>query len=109
MSYNSEYISNIEIDGADNLVFTLRDEMSWNGKIDEKQHLSVIQDKINACLAYIQTRTFKMDFPDIEIKNAIIEIKFKDMYTEHCKRYLQLVHTQLMEYGIRLDIYVDKK
>jgi hypothetical protein len=49
------------------------------------------------------------EYPDVDIKYAILEVSFKYMYSEHCKRYLQLVHNQLTEYGIKLDIYVDKK
>lgn len=108
----NKYIDNIELDGANNLILQIRDELSWEeglGAPDEKKHLTILQDKLNACLLYIQSRAYKEKYPDVEIKYAILEVRFKYMYSEHCKRYLQLVHNQLTEYGIKLDIYVDKK
>ena len=107
-------VASITLDGVDNLVFMLNDNLPWEQLdktdfIEEKQHLLLLQDSINECISYIQNENHKKDYPDKNIRNAFVEIHFKYSFTEHCKRYLQLIHNQLEQYGIKIEVYVGER
>ncbi len=104
---NVDEIDGKEPDLAGNLILYVLDDMEWKSD-DEKTHLLLLQDKLNTCLAYIQSGKYKEDYPKYNFKQAIIEIRFKFAITEHCKRYLQMVQSQIGEYAIRLEVYSGK-
>lgn len=101
---NVNEIDGKEADLAGNLILYVMDDLKWN-ESDEKVHLLKLQDKLNTCLAYIQSQKYKEDYPKYNFKQAIIEIRFKYAITEHCKRYLQMVQQQVGEYAIKLEVY----
>lgn len=104
---NVNIIDGKEPDLSGNLIFYLEDELEWNEN-KEKEHLLLLQDKLNTYLSYIQRGEYKKDYPAYNFRQAIIEIKFHSNITEHCKRYLQLVQRQIEEYAIKLEVYVLK-
>ncbi len=109
---DAKAIDKVTLDGANNLVMVIKDNLPWDKgvcKIEEKEHLMILQEKINICIEYINQKKHLKQFPDVDIKRAFIEIYFKYMYTEHCDRYLQLVHSQLEQYGIKIEVYIDKE
>lgn len=104
---NVNEIDGKEADLAGNLILYVVDDMEWELE-KEKEHLLLLQDKLNTCLAYIQSGRYKEDYPKYNFKQAIIEIRFRHTITEHCKRYLQMVQGQVGEYAIKLEVYVEK-
>lgn len=104
---NVNEIDGKEADLSGNLIIYVSDDMEWKLD-DEKEHLLRLQDKLNTCLAYIQSGKYKEDYPKYNFKQAIIEIRFKYAITEHCKRYLRMVQSQVGEYAIRLEVYAGK-
>lgn len=105
---NISGIEEIDVDMSGNLILYVKDEEKWI-KSDEKAHLLCLQEKLNACLSYIQRGKYKEDYPEDNIRQAIIEIRFKYAITEHCKRYLQIVQGQIGEYAIKLEVYAGKE
>ncbi len=107
---NVNEIDKKEADLAGNLILYIFDDMEWSSEEGkEKKHLLMLQDKINTCLAYIQRGQYKEDYPKYNFRQAIIEIRFKYAFTEHCKRYLQMVQSQISEYAIKLEVYIEKQ
>ena len=110
--YDKKYIDSVSLDGANNLVMVVTDNLPWEEgvyTIDEKEHLLILQEKVNKCIEYINQKKHQEQYPGIDIKQAFIEIHFKYMFTEHCNRYLQLIHGQLGQYGIKVEVYRDKE
>lgn len=106
---NVNEIDGKEADLSGNLILYVFDDMEWSSdEGEEKKHLLLLQDKLNSCLSYVQRGEYKEDYPKYNFRQAIIEIRFKYAITEHCKRYLQMVQSQIEEYAIKLEVYVEK-
>ena len=83
----------------------LTDHLEWNSKhLNEAQHLSMLQDKINSYLSYIESEQYKETYPDINFKMIIIEIHFKYDITINCKKFLKVVQDQIEQFGINIEI-----
>lgn len=76
----------------------ITDHLDWE---DEPTHLIILQDKINAYLAYLEDGEWKNQFPG-EFDHIRIEIAFVYDITENCQKFLQAVQDQLGQYGIRI-------
>ena len=92
------------------LCMLITDHLDW---ADEYTHLRLLQDKINAYLAYLESGEWKSRYPE-NYKNICIEINFLYDITPNCEKFLQTVQDQLGQYGVRIkavisDDGVDKK
>lgn len=111
---NNETVLNIErtntIDGIAynekdlKLVLLLADGMDWH---DEKNHLLLLQEKINNYIAYIEGKQYLQKYSNVE--QIEIQIKFLFKETDNCRKFLEqvekIISTSLnntsinMEYG----------
>ena len=89
----------ISPDGKE-LCMMITDHLDWE---DEPTHLMVLQDKINAYLAYLEDGEWKKEFQG-DFDNIRIEIAFVYDITENCQKFLQAVQDQLGQYGIRIQV-----
>ncbi len=93
---NNETVLNIErtntIDGIAydekdlKLVLLLADGMDWH---DEKNHLLLLQEKINNYIAYIEGKQYLQKYSNVE--QIEIQIKFLFKETDNCKKFLEQV------------------
>ena len=87
----------------------ITDHYEWKQRendIDEKEHLLLLQEKINAYLGFLESKQYMETYPDTEFKLAIIEIRFKYDITENCEKFLQAVQNQVGGYGIKIEAHV---
>lgn len=111
---NNETVLNIErtntIDGIAynekdlKLVLLLADGMDWH---DEKNHLLLLQEKINNYISYIEGKQYLQKYSNVE--QIEIQIKFLFKETDNCRKFLEqvekIISTSLnntsinMEYG----------
>ena len=84
------------------LLMMIGDHLDWE---DEEIHLEILQDKINAYVAYIESGEWKSRYPD-DLQGVIITINFLYEIPENCEKFLQTVQDQLGQYCIRIEAVV---
>ena len=80
------------------LCMLITDHLDWE---DEYTHLRLLQDKINAYLAYLESGQWKNRYPG-NYPNICIEINFLYDITPNCEKFLQTVQDQVGQYGVRI-------
>lgn len=80
------------------LCMLITDHLDWK---DEFIHLDILQDKINAYLAYLEAGEWKKRYPG-SYEHIRIEVNFLYDITENCEKFLQAVQDQVGQYGIRI-------
>lgn len=104
---NTNVIDGMAIDRENTaLRLLLTDHLQWVESADtisEHDHLLMLQEKVNAYISYIETEQFKIKYPDVDFKMAIIDIRFKYDITENCEKFLQAVQDQIGQYGIKIE------
>ena len=96
------------------LVLLITDHLNWD---NEFEHLKILQDKINAYVAFIESEQYDEIYPNADFKMAMIEIHFKYDITDNCQKFLQVVQDQLGQIGIKIkaqiswqfSVYLKKK
>lgn len=73
-----------------------------NDALSEYDHLTLLQEKINAYISYLESNQYKEQYPEMTFDLAVIEIHFKYDITEICEKFLQSVQNQLGQYGIEI-------
>ena len=81
------------------LVLLITDHLNWD---NEFEHLKILQDKINAYVAFIESEQYDEIYPNADFKMAMIEIHFKYDVTDNCQKFLQVVQDQLGRIGIKI-------
>ena len=74
------------------LVLLITDHLNWD---NEFEHLKILQDKINAYVAFIESKQYDEIYPNADFKMAMIEIHFKYDITDSCQKFLQVAQDQL--------------
>ena len=74
------------------LVLLITDHLNWD---NEFEHLKILQDKINAYVAFIESEQYDEIYPNADFKMAMIEIHFKYDITDSCQKFLQVAQDQL--------------
>ena len=70
--------------------------------IEERIPFKILQDKINAYVAFIESEQYDEIYPNADFKMAMIEIHFKYDITDNCQKFLQVVQDQLGQIGIKI-------
>lgn len=82
------------------LKLCIYDHLDWE---DEYIHLLMLQDKINAYLAFLEDEQWKAYAPEsFDFKYAMIEVQFLHEITENCEKYLQYAQDQVGQLGIKI-------
>lgn len=75
------------------LILSIDDNLDWK---NEKSHLQVLQEKLDAYVGFIDTKQYSVRYPDIEFEEIIIEVRFKKHpIPEQCVSFLTAVNKQL--------------
>lgn len=85
------------------VVLLLTDHLDWG---NEYEHLTVLQEKINAYIAFLENEQYKEIYPEEIIKKGIIEIDFQYELTQNAINFLQTVQDQVGKLGIIIQCYV---
>ena len=81
------------------LVLLITDHLNWD---NESEHLKILQDKINAYVAFIESKQYDEIYHNADFKMAMIEIHFKYDITDSCQKFLQVAQDQLGQIGIKI-------
>ncbi len=109
---NVNVIDGIATDSTRNaLVLLITDHLTWknesNDTLSEYEHLTLLQEKINAYVSYLESNQYKEQYPEMTFDLAVIEIHFKYDISENCEKFLQSVQDQLGQYGIKIEAFVE--
>jgi len=103
-------MSVIEIDKVDamaksrderELIFLISDHLDWS---DEYTHLVTLQNKINAYLAFIESKQYVDTYPENTFDRYAIEIHFLHGMSENCFKFLDTVANQLESMDIKIRV-----
>lgn len=85
-------------DGKAELV--LVDQLPW--KVDEGEHLVMLQDKINTYLAYVESGQLVDDFPNAKGRDVVLKINALYAPSEMGEKFLAAVRPIVDQLGIEL-------
>lgn len=88
----------------DELILLITDHLDWK---NEYEHLTVLQDKINAYLGFIESKQFAETYPEKVFGNYVIEIHFKNGMIENCLKFLDVVANQVESLNIKIRVEVE--
>lgn len=99
---NSKVIDALSINTQDVVVLTISDHLVWD---DDNEHLILLQEKINAYLAVIESGEINDIYPESENRNFQIDIVFKYFPNEDAIDFLTKVKDILLQAGHNLHYY----
>lgn len=97
---NTEVIDAVAYEG-DKLILQLYDHWEFNDEI-EKDHMFLLQDKLNSYIWYVDSEQYKDTYPDVNLSFFEIQIKFKYQPPDFCLSYIQHVNDKLHKANINI-------
>lgn len=101
---NSKVIDLTGIEENGDLVLTITDHLTWD---DEKEHLLMLQEKLNTYLAYLESEQYLENYPDIE-GSLIIEVLSKYSLSDLAVDFYRYVRKVIREAGFDLKFSILK-
>ena len=88
----------------DAILLLLCDHLEWDSEkaLKHSDHLFLLQKKINAYVAFLESSQYKEKYPNLEPKMAIIDIRFQYEIPQTCEQFLQTVQEQVGKLGIKI-------
>lgn len=77
----------------------LADHLDW---ANEVEHLTLLQEKINSYIGFIESKQYLESYPNIAFEYFIIDVMFKYEATENCLKFIEVVNNQLREHNIQV-------
>ena len=100
---NSRVIDAISIDLNRNVVLTISDHLEWDLR---NEHILLLQDKINAYLAFIEEGELYEQYPNAKGRKVVIQLVTKYLPSEDGRKFIQ--HTKQIlannDYGFICEI-----
>ncbi|MEK4424975.1 DUF6572 domain-containing protein [Solibacillus sp. FSL K6-1523] len=84
---------------GEGLILMLADHLDWK---NEAEHLTLLQDKINAYLGFIESNQHSDTYQDRVFEYYIIDVRFKYKATANCLKFFEVINSQLGEYRIQV-------
>lgn len=84
---------------ADELVLLIADHLDWT---DEKEHLVLLQNKINAYAMFIESKQYKNVYHNEEFNHFLIQIMFLHAPIDKAKKFLEVAGDYLKQFNIRI-------
>jgi hypothetical protein len=81
------------------VVLTISDHLDW---IDPNAHLTILQEKLNVYIEYIEGGQIFEDYPQSKDKNIIIEIVSKENYPLEGLEFLAKMKSFIRSIGVDL-------
>lgn len=86
----------ISEDKSGNIVLTISDHLLWD---EENTHLSILQEKINAYLSFIESGEVYTSYPNSKGKKFVIRVVMLHEPNEIAREFLNHVKNTLSEAG----------
>ena len=90
-------------DDGQGLSLLITDHLDWG---DEYRHLVLLQDKINAYIAYCEGGQYKKTYPDAVIRYGIIELHCLHEPTATAMEFLKQTQAQVTELGLTIRCHI---
>ena len=106
---NVNVVDGLAVDRENGILYLLlTDHLAWSGKdtLCEKDHLFLLQKKINAYISFVEAGQYKDNYPDVEVKMVVVEIHFQYEIPTVCKRFLEVVQNQIVQLGIQIQTHI---
>ncbi|MBK1707435.1 DUF6572 domain-containing protein [Halochromatium glycolicum] len=87
-------------EAANEVVLTISDHLEWDG--DTKEHLLLLQEKINSYLRFIESGELLESYPKANGRNAVINIIGKYPLNEEAKGFINQVKSIVGDAGMTL-------
>lgn len=87
-------------EAANEVVLTISDHLEWDG--DTKDHLLLLQEKINSYLRFIESGELLESYPKANGRNAVINIIGKYPLNEKAKGFIDQVKSIVDDAGMAL-------
>lgn len=81
----------------------ITDHIEWS---DEYNHLLILQEKINAYIAFCEEHQYEQIYKELEVEYAIFEMHFMFEPTSKAIKFLEQVQLQLNEIGIAIECHM---
>ena len=86
------------------IALMIADHLDWE---NELQHLTLLQDKINGYITFIESGQVYDVYSDAELVDGFIfELKFKYKTTDNCKRLLDVIEKNIQD--LKIEIIVEE-
>ena len=99
-----DQINTVDAIGIDkitgDLVLTITDHLEWT--VLEKDHLYLLQEKLNKYLSFVESGEILDAYPDAEGKNIVIEVVCKYAPSNVAQNFLLKAATVIEGTGMRL-------
>ncbi len=80
----------------------IADHLDWENEV---QHLTILQDKINAYISFIESKQVYEVYPEANsVEGFIFELRFKYKPTENCKKLLSVFQKKTEHLRIEFNI-----
>jgi len=96
-----DVIDFISVDKNNNIVLTISDHMKWD---DERRHLLLLQEKINAYLRFIETGEMYEHYPKDKDKNVIIHVVCANKIDLKSMKIFEVFQNAVRDAGFMLTI-----
>ncbi len=90
----------------DFLLLQLYDHLDFEGEF-EKDHMMMLQDKLNTYIWYIDSKQYRETYPGKEFSEYLIKIFFVFEPSELCKKYITHVNKRLSDTMIKIEYIVE--
>lgn len=97
----TDVVDFISVDEAANeVVLTISDHLDWEGDI--KEHLLLLQEKINSYLRFIESGELRGSYSNANGRNAVINIVGKYTLNEEARVFIDQVKSVVSNAGMAL-------
>lgn len=84
------------------IALMIADHLDWQ---NEFEHLTLLQNKINAYISFIESGQIYDVYPDAKLADGfILDFRFKYKITDNCKKLLGVINENLKHLEIELKI-----
>jgi len=98
---STDTVDSIGIDPtSDEVLLTISDHLDWKG--DDKEHMLLLQEKVNSYLRFIESGEIYRKYPQAKGKAFVINIMGKFSPNEYANLFLKKIETLLHEAGYKL-------
>lgn len=82
----------------------IADHLDWE---NELQHLTLLQDKINSYISFIESGQIYDVYPDAKsVDGFIFDFRFKYKITKNCKKLLEVIKNNTLD--LRIDLIINE-
>jgi hypothetical protein len=83
------------------LILEIYDHLPFEGKF-EYDHISLLQDKLNTYMWYIDSEQYRDTYPDHNFESIVINFRFLHNPTENCVKFITLTNKQLSSANVKI-------